>query len=324
MDGPAKLQLSSDGKIRHFLTIEGLSRSQLVELLDIAEGFKSIHGQPVKKIPILRGKTVVNLFFENSTRTRTTFDIAAQRLSADLITIDIRTSSQSKGESLNDILKNLQSMQVDLFVVRHHSGGAAHFIAQRVDSTIAVINAGDGYHAHPTQALLDLMTMRQRAGDPSKLSVAIIGDIKHSRVARSLIHGLKGMQCTDIRIIGPPTLIPNNINTYGVSKYFDIKKGIKDVNVIVCLRLQTERMQSSLIPSANEFFKLFGITNERLKYAAKNVIIMHPGPINRGIEISDEVADGDSSVILNQVTNGIAVRMAVMAATLSNRTDSGE
>ena len=317
MHGPARLQLTEDGRLKHLLTTEGLPKSLITELLDTAETFLSSQGQPVKKVPLLRGRTVVNLFFENSTRTRTTFDIAAHRLSADVVNLDIRTSSASKGESLFDTLKNLEAMQADLFVVRHSAGGAPFFIANRVTPNIAVINAGDGTHAHPTQALLDLLTIRREKGDPAKLSVAIVGDLKHSRVARSLIHGLRGLHCRDVRAIGPATLLPSDLDTLGVTTFHQIEQGLAGVDVVVLLRLQKERMQSALLPSEREFFNLYGMTEARLALAHPKAIVMHPGPINRGVEIANEVADGPQAVILDQVTNGIAVRMAVMAMTLS-------
>ena len=319
MPGPAELQLNRDGNLRHLLTTEGLSRELITSLLDTADGFRSAQGQPVKKVPLLRGKTVVNLFFENSTRTRTTFDIAAHRLSADVVTLDIRTSSASKGETLFDTLKNLEAMQADLFVVRHSAGGAPFFIADRVTPHIAVVNAGDGTYAHPTQALLDLMTIRQHKGDPNNLSVAIVGDLRHSRVARSLIHGLRSMQCPDIRAIAPGTLLPNDLADLGVRTFHRIEEGLSGVDVIVLLRLQKERMIAGLLPSEREFFKLYGMTEDRLRLAKTDAIVMHPGPINRGVEIANEVADGPQAVILNQVTNGIAVRMAVMAMTISTQ-----
>lgn len=319
MHGPAALQLTTDGRLKHLLTTEGLPKSLITELLDTAETFLSSQGQPVKKVPLLRGKTVVNLFFENSTRTRTTFDIAAHRLSADVVTLDIRTSSASKGETLFDTLKNLEAMQADLFVVRHSAGGAPFFIANRVTPHIAVINAGDGTHAHPTQALLDLMTIRKHKGDPVNLSVAIVGDLKHSRVARSLIHSLRGMGCPDIRAIGPGTLLPSDLEHLGVRCFHSIEDGLANVDVVVLLRLQKERMSSALLPSEREFFNLYGMTESRLKLAKDNAIVMHPGPINRGVEIANEVADGLQAVILDQVTNGIAIRMAVMAMTLSTQ-----
>lgn len=319
MHGPAALQLTTDGRLKHLLTTEGLPKSLIIELLDTAETFLSSQGQPVKKVPLLRGKTVVNLFFENSTRTRTTFDIAAHRLSADVVTLDIRTSSASKGETLFDTLKNLEAMQADLFVVRHTAGGAPFFIANRVTPHIAVINAGDGTHAHPTQALLDLMTIRKHKGDPVNLSVAIVGDLKHSRVARSLIHSLRGMGCPDIRAIGPGTLLPSDLEHLGVRCFHSIEDGLANVDVVVLLRLQKERMSSALLPSEREFFNLYGMTESRLKLAKDNAIVMHPGPINRGVEIANEVADGPQAVILDQVTNGIAIRMAVMAMTLSTQ-----
>lgn len=322
MHGPASLQLTPDGRLKHLLTTEGLPRALITELLDTAESFLSSQGQPVKKVPLLRGKTVVNLFFENSTRTRTTFDIAAHRLSADVVNLDIRTSSTAKGETLFDTLKNLEAMQADLFVVRHSAGGAPFFIANRVTPHIAVINAGDGTHAHPTQGLLDLMTIRKHKGDPADLSVAIVGDLKHSRVARSLIHGLRGMGCKDIRAIGPGTLLPSDLPHLGVRTFHALAEGLAGVDVVVLLRLQKERMSSALLPSEREFFNLYGMTEERLKRADPNAIVMHPGPINRGVEIANEVADGPQAVILDQVTNGIAVRMAVMAMTLSTQQEA--
>ncbi len=319
MHGSAALQMTSNGRLKHLLTTENLPKPIIMEMLDTAESFLSSQGQPIKKVPLLRGKTVVNLFFENSTRTRTTFDIAANRLSADVFTLDIHTSSTVKGETLFDTLKNLEAMQADLFVVRHSAGGAPFFIAQKVTPNIAVINAGDGTHAHPTQALLDLMTIRQHKGNPANLSIAIVGDLKHSRVARSLIHVLKSMSCPDLRAIGPGTLLPNDLHKFGVKTYHKINDGLKDVDVIVLLRLQKERMKSALLPSEREFFNLYGMTENRLQHAKSDAIVMHPGPINRGVEISNEVADGSKQVILDQVTNGIAIRMAVMAVTLSTQ-----
>ena len=274
MPGPAELQLNRDGNLRHLLTTEGLSRELITSLLDTADGFRSAQGQPVKKVPLLRGKTVVNLFFENSTRTRTTFDIAAHRLSADVVTLDIRTSSASKGETLFDTLKNLEAMQADLFVVRHSAGGAPFFIADRVTPHIAVVNAGDGTHAHPTQALLHLMTIRQHKGDPNNLSLAIVGDLRHSRVARSLIHGLRAMQCPDIRAIVPGTLLPNDLADLGVRTFHRIEEGLSGVDVIVLLRLQKERMIAGLLPSEREFFKLYGMTEDRLQYLPNSEVML--------------------------------------------------
>ncbi len=312
------IQLNNEGKLKHFLTTEGLSREILVEIMDTAENFCGVATMPVKKVPLLRGKTILNLFFENSTRTRTTFDLAATRLSADVINMDIKTSATSKGESLLDTLRNLEAMNCDMFVVRHPDTGAAHFIASHVAPHISVLNAGDGQHAHPTQAMLDLFTIRQVKGDFEPLSIAIVGDILHSRVARSNIHAMKILGVKDIRIIGPRTLIPKGIESMGVKVCYSMEEGMKDVDVVMMLRLQNERMQGQLLPSANEFYKQYGLTEARLKGAKPDVTVMHPGPINRGVEIESSVADGARSVILNQVTNGIAIRMAVMSMTLGS------
>jgi aspartate carbamoyltransferase catalytic subunit len=307
------LQLTPEGKLKHFLTIEGLDKPLLTEILDMAESFAGMSDQQVKKVPILRGKTIVNLFFENSTRTRTTFELAAKRLSADVLSINIATSATSKGESLLDTIRNLEAMFVDMFVVRHALSGAAHFIAQQVAPHIGVINAGDGQHAHPTQAMLDMFTIRRIKKDFAPLKVAIIGDILHSRVARSEIIALNTLGAAEVRVIAPKTLLPAYVETLGVKVFHDLKNGLKDVDVVMMLRLQKERMSSALLPSESEYFKCFGLTEGKLKYARPDAIVMHPGPINRGVEIDSKVADGPQSVILQQVSNGIAVRMAVMA-----------
>ncbi|EIC29011.1 MULTISPECIES: aspartate carbamoyltransferase catalytic subunit [Methylomicrobium] len=307
------LQLTPEGKLKHFLTIEGLDKSLLTEILDMAESFAGMSDQQVKKVPILRGKTIVNLFFENSTRTRTTFELAAKRLSADVLSINIATSATSKGESLLDTIRNLEAMFVDMFVVRHALSGAAHFIAQQAAPHIGVINAGDGQHAHPTQAMLDMFTIRRIKKDFAPLKVAIIGDILHSRVARSEIIALNTLGAAEVRVIAPKTLLPAYVETLGVKVFHDLKNGLNDVDVVMMLRLQKERMSSALLPSESEYFKCFGLTGDKLKYAKPDAIVMHPGPINRGVEIDSKVADGPQSVILQQVSNGIAVRMAVMA-----------
>jgi aspartate carbamoyltransferase catalytic subunit len=307
------LQLTPEGKLKHFLTIEGLDKALLTEILDMAESFAGMSDQQVKKVPILRGKTIVNLFFENSTRTRTTFELAAKRLSADVLSINIATSATSKGESLLDTIRNLEAMFVDMFVVRHALSGAAHFIAQQVAPHIGVVNAGDGQHAHPTQAMLDMFTIRQIKQDFAPLKVAIIGDILHSRVARSEIIALNALGVDEVRVIAPKTLLPACVETLGVKVFHDLNQGLKDVDVVMMLRLQKERMSSALLPSESEYFKCFGLTEEKLKLAKPDAIVMHPGPINRGVEIDSKVADGPQSVILKQVSNGIAVRMAVMA-----------
>ena len=312
------LQLTSDGKLKHFLTTEGLGADLLTQILDTAEIFiDNTQSSPkIKSIPLLRDKTVMNLFFENSTRTRTTFEIAAKKLGAEVINMNIATSATSKGESLLDTIRNLEAMFVDAFVVRHAVSGAAHFIAQQTASHISVINAGDGQHAHPTQAMLDMFTIRQHKSDFSKLRVAIIGDILHSRVARSEIHALNILGVKEVRVIAPKTLLPAEIESLGVTVSHDLREGLQDIDVIMMLRLQKERMTSALLPSESEYFNCFGLTPDKLKFAKSNAIVMHPGPINRGVEIDSMVADGNQSVILQQVSNGVAVRMAVMAMTM--------
>jgi aspartate carbamoyltransferase catalytic subunit len=309
-------QLTQNGQLRHFLTIEGLKRDLLIEIMDRAEQFSSLSGRPVKKVPLLRGKTIVNLFFENSTRTRTTFELAAKRLSADVMNLNINTSATSKGESLLDTLHNLQAMHSDMFVVRHDKSGAAEFIAQHVAPHVSVINAGDGCHAHPTQAMLDMFTIRRHKQHFPDLRVAIVGDVLHSRVARSQIQALSTLGVGEIRVIGPKTLLPSDTETLGVHVYHDMEQGLADIDVVIMLRLQFERMQGALIPSAQEYFQTYGLTQEKLAFAKPDAIVMHPGPINRGVEISSEVADGPQSVILEQVTHGIAIRMAVMSMAL--------
>lgn len=317
-----ELQLDSSGHLRHFLTVEGLSRSMLETIMDTAESFATVTEQVVKKVPLLRGKTVVNLFFENSTRTRTTFELAAKRLSADVLNINIATSSASKGESLLDTIRNLEAMHVDMFVVRHAESGAAHFIARHVAPHISVINAGDGRHAHPTQGMLDVFTIRQAKGDFSTLTVAIVGDVLHSRVARSEIHALNILGAKEVRVIAPRTLIPACVESLGVKVFHSLEEGLEDVDVVMMLRLQKERMSGAFIPSVHEYFARFGLTEERLARAKPDAIVMHPGPINRGIEIDSQVADGPRSVILQQVSHGIAIRMAIMS--MAMRPDSGE
>ncbi|MFT6624064.1 MAG: aspartate carbamoyltransferase catalytic subunit [Cycloclasticus sp.] len=314
----SSLQLNDQGKLRHFLTIDGLSKDTLIDIMDVAESFSGVADQAVKKVPLLRGKTIVNLFFENSTRTRTTFDLAAKRLSADVINLNIATSATTKGESILDTIRNLEAMQVDMFIVRHSDSGAAHFIARHVAPHISVINAGDGRHAHPTQAMLDMFTIRRAKQDFSQLKVAIIGDILHSRVARSQIQALNTLGAKEVRVIAPKTLLPSDTNSLGVHVYGDLRTGLDDVDVVIMLRLQRERMGGALLPSEHEYFECFGLTEERLAYAKSDVIVMHPGPINRGVEMDAAVADGPNSVILQQVTNGIAVRMAVMGLTLGH------
>jgi aspartate carbamoyltransferase catalytic subunit len=317
------IQLDKNGHLKHFLTIEGLGSDMLTQILDTAESFANVNEKSVKNVPLLRGKTIVNLFFEASTRTRTTFELAAKRLSADVLNININTSATSKGETLLDTLQNIQAMQCDMFVVRHSDSGAAHFIANNVAPNISVINAGDGSHAHPTQAMLDVFTIRRNKGaDFGQLRVAIVGDILHSRVARSQIHALNTLNTGDVRVIAPKTLLPVDIENMGVNVFHDLEAGIKDADVVIMLRLQKERMQGALLPSEQEYFQLYGLTEERLQAAKKDAIVMHPGPINRGVEIDSNVADGSRSVILDQVTYGIAIRMAVMTMTLGREPEA--
>jgi aspartate carbamoyltransferase catalytic subunit len=315
------IQLDKNGNLKHFLTTEGLSQSLLQKILDHAESFASVGERHVKKVPLLRGKTIANLFFEPSTRTRTTFELAAKRLSADILNLNISTSATSKGETLSDTLHTLEAMHCDMFVVRHANSGAAHYIATQVAPHISVINAGDGRHAHPTQAMLDMFTIRRHKKDFSKLKVAIVGDILHSRVARSEIHALNTLGVLETRIIGPQTLIPKGVEELGVHVHHDMNAGLEGVDVIMMLRLQKERMRGALLPSEQEYFQRYGLTSERVALAKSDAIVMHPGPINRGVEIDSSVADGDQSVILQQVSHGIAVRMAVMAMTMGRSAD---
>jgi aspartate carbamoyltransferase catalytic subunit len=314
----ANPQLTSKGKLRHLLSIEGLPRTVITQILDTAESFAGVAEREVKKVPLLRGKTVCNIFFENSTRTRTTFEIAAKRLSADVINLNVGTSSQSKGETIIDTVNNLTAMHADMFVVRHSESGAAHLIAKHVAPHVHVINAGDGRHAHPTQGLLDVFTIRRYKPDMQNLRVALVGDVLHSRVARSEIHALTTLGVPEIRVIAPKTLLPTHVEKLGVQVYNDMATGLKDVDVIMMLRLQSERMTGAMLPSAQEYFKCYGLTQEKLALAKPDAIVMHPGPMNRGIEIDSAVADGNQSVILPQVTYGIAVRMAVMSILAGN------
>ncbi|TAL19244.1 MAG: aspartate carbamoyltransferase catalytic subunit [Aquabacterium sp.] len=311
-------QLNSHGELIHLLSIEGLPRQVVTHILDTAETFLSVQEREVKKVPLLRGKSVFNLFFENSTRTRTTFEIAAKRLSADVFNLDISRSSTAKGESLLDTIANLSAMQADMFVVRHSESGAPHLIAQHVAPHVHVINAGDGRHSHPTQGLLDAYTIRHFKKDFSNLTVAVVGDIVHSRVARSDIHALTILGVPEVRAVGPKTLVPGDLREMGVRVCHDMAEGIRGADVIIMLRLQNERMSGGLLPSAGEFFKNFGLTEDKLALAKPDAIVMHPGPINRGVEIASAVADGKHSVILPQVTFGIAVRMAVMSIIAGN------
>jgi aspartate carbamoyltransferase catalytic subunit len=294
---------------KHLLGLEYLDRGEIELILDNAVGFKEVFTRTVKKVPTLRGKVVVNLFFENSTRTRTSFELAAKRLSADVINFSISTSSVAKGESFIDTARTIESMASDFIVIRHSSPGVPHMLARKVNSSI--INAGDGCHEHPTQGLLDMFTMREKKGRLKGLRVAIVGDILHSRVARSNLWGLTKLGA-QVVMVGPPTLIPEEMKDLGAEVSYNLEEGIADADVIMLLRIQLERLSKNLFPSIREYHLLYGITEERLAPAKKDAIIMHPGPLNRGVEISQEVADGPRSVITQQVTNGVAVRMAVL------------
>ena len=306
-------QLNSQGELQHLLSTEGLPAPILRGILDRASEFiEEAERREIRKMPLLHGKSVFNLFFENSTRTRTTFEIAAKNLSADVVNLNIGSSSTSKGETLLDTVDNLCAMHADMFIVRHSSSGAAHMIAKHVAPQIRVINAGDGRHAHPTQGLLDMFTIRHYKREFHNLRVAIVGDIQHSRVARSQIHALTTLGVPEVRVIAPKTLLPAHAEKLGVRVYNDMMEGLKDVDVVMMLRLQNERMQGALLPSKQEFFKYYGLTQEKLALAKPDAIVMHPGPMNRGVEIDSSVADGSHSVILPQVTFGIAVRMAAM------------
>jgi aspartate carbamoyltransferase catalytic subunit len=313
-------QFNSAGELTHLLTLEGLPKEQILHILDTAKQFVSVTdpAREVKKVPLLRGKSVFNLFFENSTRTRTTFEIAAKRLSADVINLDISTSSTAKGESLLDTIDNLVAMQADIFVVRHNVSKAPIEIAEHVPAHVHVVNAGDGSHQHPTQGLLDMYTMRHFKQNFKGLKVAIVGDIVHSRVAKSNIHALTTLGCEEIRAIGPESLLPSDLDMLGVKIYHSMEEGLKDADVVMTLRIQKERMEVGQVPEGEAFFKQYGLTPTRLALAKSDAIVMHPGPMNRGVEIDSAVADGLQSVILNQVTFGIAVRMAVMSIVAGN------
>ena len=312
-------QLNTDGHLRHFLGVEGLNKAQLQAIIAKAETFFDENGQLINR-PELEGCTVMNLFFEPSTRTRTTFEVAEKRLGANVLNIDIARSSTKKGESLRDTLWNLEAMTADIFVVRHSASGAAHFMATEVTPNIAIINGGDGWHAHPTQGMLDMLTIHREAPRPFEaLSVAIVGDIKHSRVARSDISALQTLGVKDIRVISPRTLLPKGIERFGVTVYEDIDSCVTDCDVIMGLRIQNERIGSPLLASSSEYYKYYGITPERVALAKPDALVMHPGPMNRGVEIASSVADGVQSVILKQVNNGIAIRMAVLSLAMEGQ-----
>jgi len=299
---------------QHLLGLEGLSREEILYLIDTAASFKEISERDIKKVPTLRGKTVVGLFYEASTRTRTSFEIAAKRLSADYVNVASATSSSTKGETLLDTARNLAAMRPDALVVRHHAAGAPHFLAQRIDCP--VVNAGDGAHEHPTQALLDLLTIRDHVGRLDDLSVSIVGDILHSRVTRSNVHALRALGAR-VRLVGPPTLLPAEAAAWG-EVHHDLRAGIRSADVIMMLRLQRERQGRNFLPSLDEYSRYFCLNRAALALAKPGAVVLHPGPINRGVEIASDVADGAASLIMDQVTNGVAVRMAVLFL-LANR-----
>lgn len=316
---PHQIQIDEQGRLKHFISIEGLPRDLLIAILDAAQSFAGVGERAIKKLPLLRGKTIANLFFEPSTRTRTTFELAAKRLSADILNINVQSSATRKGESLLDTLRTLEAMHCDMFVVRHPMSGAAQLIASHVAPHVRVINAGDGCHEHPTQAVLDCFTIRRVKGDLSSLVVAIVGDILHSRVARSDIHALNILGVGELRVVGPKTLIPPGVEALGVRVFYDLEPGLRDADVVIMLRLQNERMQGALLPSAHEYSQTYGLTAAKLAAARPDVTVMHPGPINRGVEIDTAVADGPHSVILQQVSHGIAVRMAIMSIVMGSQ-----
>ncbi len=294
---------------KHLLQLEGMKKDEINLILDTAEIFKEVLERPIKKVPTLRGITVVNLFYEASTRTRISFELAEKRLSADTVSLSVAGSSVQKGETLKDTVRNIEAMKIDVVVIRHQASGAPHFLANCVKAS--VINAGDGAHEHPTQGLLDMFTIKEKYQKISGLKVVIVGDIRHSRVARSNIWGLKTMGAK-VSVCGPDTLLPYEIEKMGVEVYDDLDEALLGADVVNILRLQLERQKSGFLPSLREYSKRFGISKERLSLLNENFTIMHPGPMNRGVEITPEVADGPYSVILNQVTNGVAVRMAVL------------
>ncbi|NUO39118.1 MAG: aspartate carbamoyltransferase catalytic subunit [Gemmatimonadaceae bacterium] len=312
---------ASESLGKDLLGLEQLSSDQIRLILDTAEPFKEISERAIKKVPTLRGSTIVNLFFEASTRTRISFEFAEKRLSADTVNVASSGSSVSKGETLVDTARNLEAMRIDMVVIRHGASGAARFLAERIESN--VINAGDGTHEHPTQGLLDMLTLRDRFGKLAGLKVCICGDVLHSRVARSNIWGLKKMGA-EVAVCGPRSLLPNAIDDFGVTVFDHIEDGIQWADALNILRLQLERMHSGYIPSLREYNRVFGVSRERLARAPKDLLILHPGPMNRGVEIDSDVADGPHSVILNQVTNGVAVRMAVLYLLAGGRPELAE
>jgi aspartate carbamoyltransferase catalytic subunit len=304
---------------RSLLDIEGLTRGDVDRILDTAEAFLQVSRRPVRKVPTLRGKTVVNLFYEASTRTRTSFELAGKRLSADVINMTVAASSVKKGETLQDTCRTLEAMHPDVIVIRHGASGAASYVASKIDCS--VINAGDGMHAHPTQALLDAFTIRREKGKLEDLTVAIVGDIAHSRVARSNAQLLKLFGC-EVRVVGPRTLLPAAVDSLGVRVFDSVPDALEGADVVIVLRIQQERLAGALLPSLREYARTFGIGQKELDYAKPDAIVMHPGPMNRGVEIENIVADGNRSVVLEQVEAGVAVRMALLYLLAGEATDA--
>ena len=319
MSATNALQIDAQGRLRHLLTLETLPRETIVRLLDRAEEIRAASRGGAQPLDLLAGRTVMNLFFEPSTRTRTSFDLAAKRLGAQVINFDIANSSTSKGESLLDTVHTLEAMHCDAFVVRHRESGTPAYIAQHLRSPAAVLNAGDGNHAHPTQGLLDALTIRRHTEDFSALRVVICGDIRHSRVARSDLHALRTLGVREIRLCAPPQLLPEPGEFADCRTFPDFDTALDGANVAIMLRLQRERMQAAAIPSEAEYYERYGLSTRRLQRAAPGCLVMHPGPMNRGVEIAGEVADGPQSLILEQVANGVFVRMAVLAELLSDK-----
>lgn len=313
------LQLNSQGGLQHLLQIQGLDKALITQILDTAESFFNRADGSIVKKPVLRGRTVANLFFEDSTRTRSTFELAAKKLDADVLHFDVRGSALSKGESLLDTLQTLQAMHIDMFVIRHRENGIPEYCAQQVGPRTAILNAGDGNHAHPTQALLDAFSIRKHKGGFEDLTVTIVGDIRYSRVARSQLAVLKILGVKTLRVAGPPSLLPENVETLADEVHHSLDKAVAGADVVIMLRVQKERMDTETIPSTEAYFAEWGLTEQRLRLAKPDAIVMHPGPMNRGVEIASEVADGPQSIILDQVTNGIAIRMAVMSLIMSGR-----
>jgi aspartate carbamoyltransferase catalytic subunit len=307
---------ANDAALRHLITLDGLSGAQISEFLDIAESLRATAERPVNKLPILRGRTVVNLFFEPSTRTRTSFELAATRLSADVVNFDVAASSTKKGETLLDTLRTLEAMRCDLFVVRHQENGTPEYLARHAAPGVVIVNGGDGNHAHPTQGLLDAFTIRRHKPDLHNLTVTIVGDIQHSRVARSDIHALQALGIGQLRLAGPAALLPEQLQSSRCQLFHDMDAAVRDADVVIMLRLQKERMAKALVESDRDYARDWGLNADRLALARPDALVMHPGPMNRGVEITDDVADGPQSVIFQQVSNGVAVRMAVMAKLL--------